>query len=98
MDIHALQERMEAIRQEIAFLRGKINDPYLRYELQVAIWKLEELDAVCFRCGTDAQAPYLSQAERMLSVATDHLGSIRNAVFAASEDAGAPTAGLNEKP
>jgi hypothetical protein len=88
MDIETLQQRMEAVRQEVAFLRDKISDPYARYELQVAVWKLEELDAVCFRCGPDTQTPYLDQADRMLAVAIDHVKSVRQAVFAAPEDTG----------
>ena len=80
MDIDELQQRMDALRKEIASLRERVNDPYLRYELQVAIWKLDELDAVCFRCGTNSQAPYLNQADRMLAVAVDHVKSVREAV------------------
>jgi hypothetical protein len=98
MDIETLQRRMEAVRQEVAFLREKIGDPYVRYELQVAIWKLEELDAVCFRCGTDAQAPYLNQADRMLAVAIDHVESVRKAVFGTSADAGSSREGSAERP
>lgn len=79
MGIDELQERMEALRTEVATLRERVNDPYLRYELQVAIWKLDELDAVCFRCGTNSQAPYLDQADRMLAVAVNHVKSVREA-------------------
>ncbi len=86
MDIDELQQRIDALRQEIATLRVRANDPYLQYELQVAIWKLDELDAVCFRCGANAQAPYLSQADRMLAVAVNYVKSVRNALQA-MEDA-----------
>ena len=82
MDIGELQQQMEALRQEIAALGERVNDPYLRYELQVAIWKLDELDAVCFRCGTNSQAPYLNQADRMLAVAVSHVKSVRDALHA----------------
>ena len=80
MGIEELQERMKALRQEIARLQDRVQDPYNRYELQVAIWKLDELDAVCFRCGTNAQAPYLDQADRMLAVAVSHIDSVRAAI------------------
>lgn len=82
MDIEELQKQMDALRQEVASLLERVNDPYLRYELQVAIWKLDELDAVCFRCGTNSQAPYLDQADRMLAVALSHVKSVREAVLA----------------
>jgi hypothetical protein len=80
MGIEELQERMEALRKEVARLQDRVQDPYNRYELQVAIWKLDELDAVCFRCGADAQAPYLDQADRILAVAVSHINSVRGAL------------------